>query len=95
MDIFISMGAGIIVGRTLFNPKYKALNEKLQTVCTVLLIFSMGVMLGRRDNFLQEIAALGWKSLVFCLVPSAFSALLVFALTRQFIEKRFHRTEDR
>lgn len=95
MLILLIMCAGIAVGHFFFYPKYKPVAEKLQVVATVLLIFSMGVMLGKRENFLHELATLGWKSLIFCLVPSVLSALLVFVLTRQFIETQFHSTKDK
>ncbi len=69
MEILLVMCAGVLVGAKLFPRKYAKLNERLQAGCTVLLIFSMGVMLGRRENFLRELAQLGWKSLVLCLHP--------------------------
>ena len=88
MDILIVMSIGILVGNRFFSYKYKTINEKLQLICTILLIFSMGVTLGRRENFIQELSLLGWHSFIFCFIPSLFSLIIVFLLTRHFIEKR-------
>ena len=53
-----------------------------------LLIFSMGVMLGSRENFLEELSALGIQSVIFFLLPSVGSVLLVYPLTRHFLEHK-------
>ena len=88
MDILIAMCIGMIVGNKFFSQKYKKITENLQVLCTILLIFSMGVKLGKRENFLQEISILGWHSFIFFFIPSLFSLIIVFFLTRYFIEKR-------
>lgn len=88
MDILLVMCVGILIGNRFFSHKYKKVNENLQLICTILLIFSMGVTLGRRENFLQELNMLGWHSFIFFLVPSLFSLIIVFGLTYHFIEKR-------
>ena len=59
MDVIFIMCLGVLVGKFFFPVRWKRLNEILQTVCTVLLIFSMGVMLGSRDDFVSEITSLG------------------------------------
>ena len=53
----------------------------MQVVCTLLLIFSMGVLLGSRENFLEELSTLGIQSVIFFLLPSVGSVLLVYPLT--------------
>ena len=57
-----------VCGRTcrkfLFPVKWKHINELLQTVCTLLLIFSMGVLLGSRENFLASSPR--WDLRAFC-----------------------------
>ena len=53
MKIFIVMGAGILIGRFLMTGRIKKWNERLAMLCTLLLIFSMGVMLGQKENFLS------------------------------------------
>lgn len=88
MDILIVMCIGVLIGNRIFPEKYKRLNEKLQVICTVLLIFSMGVTLGQRDNFLHELTSLGFTSFLFFFIPTVLSILLVFILTRIFMERK-------
>ena len=58
MDVIIIMCLGVLVGKKVFPRKWKRINEFLQTICTMLLIFSMGVLLGSRNDFLTEIGSL-------------------------------------
>ena len=58
----------------------------LQLLCTLGLIFSMGVMLGRKENFLAELTSMGLVSFLFFLIPTAFSVLLVYFLTKRFLK---------
>jgi len=88
MDILIIMGIGIFIGLKFFPDKYKKKNEKMQMVCTILIIFSMGVMLGRRENFLQEITSLGLTSFLYF-----FSILIVYLLTRLFMKNKSKEKE--
>ena len=88
MDVIIIMCMGVLIGKLFFPVKWKRINELLQTICTLLLIFSMGVLLGSRENFLRELAALGSQSFLFFLIPSLFSVLAVYPLTRIFLNKQ-------
>ena len=88
MDVIFIMCLGVLVGKFVFPVRWKRLNEILQTVCTVLLIFSMGVMLGSRDDFVSEITSRGTQSIIFFLMPSVLSVIAVYPLTRIFLEKR-------
>lgn len=94
MDVIFIMCLGVLVGKFFFHVRWKRLNEILQTVCTVLLIFSMGVMLGSRDDFVSEITSLGTQSIIFFLIPSVFSVIAVYPLTRIFLEKRRKKREE-
>ena len=51
MDILIVMCIGILVGRLPLLRRMKKKNEGLSLLCTFLLIFAMGVMLGEKDKF--------------------------------------------
>ena len=48
MDVILIMILGVLVGATVFPVKGRKINEKFQLICTLTLIFSMGLMLGRR-----------------------------------------------
>lgn len=92
MQIIIIMVIGVILGHW-FPERHKKKNEYFQIICTTLLIFSMGVMLGSRESFIQDLSDLGLQSLLFCLIPASFSLLLVFVLSRRFLESK--RKEDK
>lgn len=87
MEIIIFMIIGVVIGKFCFPKKLKKLNERMQIVLTMMLIFSMGIMLGKRENFFAEISSLGLKSLVFCLVPTILSIIIVYFLTERFFDK--------
>ena len=87
MDVIVVMCMGILAGRFLVPKGAKKGNDRISIVCTALLIFSMGVMLGRKENFLAELSSLGLSSLLFFLVPTALSIVVVFYLTRKFMHK--------
>lgn len=95
MDVILVMCAGILAGRRFFPERCQKLNEKIQVVCTVLLIFSMGVTLGRRENFLEELSGLGIQSFLFFLIPTGCSVLLVYVLTQRFMKGHGGRKEKR
>ncbi len=95
MDVILVMCAGVLVGSWFFPKKYKKVNERLQVVCTVALIFCMGVTLGRREGFLEELSTLGLQSFLFFLIPSLFSVALVYPLTCRFMNGREKRNKRR
>ena len=88
MDVIVIMCIGVLAGKFLLPRNLNRCNQILQVVCTLLLIFSMGVMLGSRENFLEELSALGIQSVIFFLLPSVGSVLLVYPLTRHFLEHK-------
>ena len=65
MDVIVIMCIGVLAGKFLLPRNLNRWNQILQVVCTLLLIFSMGVMLGSRENFLEELSALGIQSVIF------------------------------
>lgn len=88
MDILIVMGLGILAGKMIVPKKMKSFNEKMQVASTLLLIFTLGITLGKRENFLSELSSLGIESAIFCIVPTIFSIIVVYVLTKKFMEKR-------
>lgn len=88
MDILLVMCIGILAGRFLLSRRLKKGNEYLSLLCTFLLIFSMGVMLGKKEHFLEEIGSLGLTSFFYFLVPTVCSIALVYYLTQRFLPKK-------
>ena len=95
MDVLMIMGLGVLAGRFLIPNRTKKGNEIISLTCTFLLIFSMGVTLGRNDNFLKDLSSLGLSSLLFFLVPTVLSILIVFILTKKINDKENYETRKR
>ena len=93
MLILLIMAAGVFVGYFLLPKKLCRLNTWIQLGCTVVLVFCMGVVLGMRKNFWEELASLGFWSLLLAVLPMGCSAALVFLLTR-FWEKWKEKKEE-
>lgn len=85
MIILGVMCLGVIVGKYFFSEKHKTKNEYLQTICTALLIFAMGVTLGQKDDFFSDLLSLGFDSFLFFAIPTLFSILFVYMLTQRFL----------
>ena len=94
MDVIIVMCLAVLAGKFFFPLRLQRINELLQTICTLLLIFSMGVLLGSRENFVQEITTLGFQSILFFLIPSVFSVIFVYPLTRIFLDNRRKKRKE-
>lgn len=87
MSSVIIMCIGILVGHYLFSHKYKKANDIFQVICTILLIFSMGVLLGSDKNLLSKLSTMGIESFLLFLIPSFLSILLVYILSERFLKK--------
>ena len=87
MTTILIMFAGVLVGATVCPQNLKKWNSRLQLGMTALLIFTMGVSLGSRPGFLEELGAIGLKSLIFALLPILFSVALVYPLSKRFLER--------
>lgn len=88
MIVEIIMFAGVLIGYFFSPKKFAGFNARLQMVCTAVLIFSMGVSLGARDSFFEELAQLGVESAVFSVIPIIFSVIAVFLLTKRFMKPK-------
>lgn len=87
-DIFIAVGIGFFIGyRGLLKGKGIRLNNKLQTVWLMLLIFCMGVSIGRNGEIVKNLPALGGKALLFAILTAVCSILVVYILSNLFLEK--------
>lgn len=87
MLILLIMLAGIVVGLRWFPQRWSAWNLRIQMGCTAVLIFAMGVKLGSRENFLQELSQLGFASLLYAVIPIILSVAAVYVLTRRFLKQ--------
>lgn len=93
MDVLIIMCFGILAGRSLVPNRAKKENEFISLACTFLLILSMGATLGKDQNFMSNLSSLGLSSLLFFFIPTVLSILIVYVLTKKFMEKRDNSQE--
>lgn len=88
MDIIIVMCIGIIIGNFIKFKQTKIINEKIQLISTIALIFAMGVNIGSKENFVDELASLGITSFIFFIVPTLLSIFVVYFLTKRFMDDK-------
>lgn len=90
----IIMFIGALVGYLLLKindelrRKIASYNNKLQVVTVALIIFIMGINLGSIDDFSTKMITLGLQSLVFAIIPTLCSIIVVYYLSQKFIIKR-------
>lgn len=74
--------SGIVKGRGI------QVNNRLQTVWLLLLIFCMGVSIGRSEEVIQNLPTLGGRALLFSVLTVLGSVVLVFLVSKVFLERR-------
>lgn len=94
MDVLIVMCLGIIAGRFIIPNSAKKWSELMSLICTFILILSMGIKLGKNENFLNDLSTLGLSSLLFFLIPTVLSIIIVFILTKKFMIKKNTAQEE-
>lgn len=82
MDVIIIMVIGVLFGSKVIPDRCKKIVEKIQFLSVILLIFIMGVSLGRTEGFVENIMELGFVSGVYAIVPIIFSVIFVYMLTK-------------
>lgn len=82
------MFVGVAIGYFFSPKKYARLLSILQMSCTAVLIFSMGVSLGAREHFFEELAQSGAESAVYTVVSVLFSVIAVYWLTKRFMKPK-------
>ena len=87
-DIFLAVGLGFFIGyKGFLKEKGIRLNSKLQTVWLMLLIFCMGVSIGRNGEIVKNLPLLGGKAALFAVMTSLCSILVVYLLSSLFLGK--------
>ncbi len=87
-DIFLAVGLGFLIGyKGLLKEKGIRLNSKLQTVWLMLLIFSMGVSIGRNGEVVRNLPLLGGKAALFAVLSALGSTVVVYFLSVLFLER--------
>ena len=87
-DIFLVVGIGFFIGyKGLIKEKGIKLNSKLQTVWLMLLIFCMGVSIGRNGEIVKNLPVLGGKAVLFAIMTAVCSTIVVYVFSRLFLDK--------
>ena len=72
-----------------------ALGGVVQRLALVsVIVEKIGVLLGSRENFLRELTSLGFQSILFFLIPSVFSVVAVYPLTKLFLDKKRDKKKE-
>lgn len=86
--IFLAVGIGFLIGyKGLLQERGIRINGKLQLLWLLLLIFSMGVSIGRNGEIVKNLPILGGKALLFAIFAILCSTLAVYLLTTFFMGK--------
>ncbi len=83
----ICMGYVFLKCRQKVQKKIRYVNDKLQLICVALIIFVMGINLGSMENFVAKMLNMGIKSLIFAIVPTFLSIIIVYFFSRKYIIK--------
>lgn len=79
---------GMLLSRlNLFGEKVYSSLGKLQTLCLIVLLTSMGINLGMNDEILKSLATIGLKGVVFGVVTVMASLLFVHLVVKVFFHK--------
>ncbi|MCI8703314.1 MAG: lysine exporter LysO family protein [Anaerotignum sp.] len=90
--IFLVLGLGFLIGyKGVLQEKGLRMNGRLQTAFLLLLIFCMGVSIGRNGEILRNLPLLGGKALLFAVFAILGSTLAVYFLSRLFLQKEGKR----
>ena len=86
--IFLVLAIGFFIGYKGFLSKRGIrINGKLQTLWLLLLIFCMGVSIGRNGDIIRNLPLLGGKAMLFAALTIAGSIALVYFFSAVFLEK--------
>ncbi|WP_028855931.1 LysO family transporter [Psychrilyobacter atlanticus] len=88
-NILISLILGILIGSIVkFSDKMKKFNGAFQHLGVIILLFAIGITIGINRSLLSNLNKIGGISLVFALLTSLFSIILVFFMSRIIIKRR-------
>lgn len=86
--VFLAVGIGFFIGyKGFLREKGIRINSRLQTVWLMLLIFCMGVSIGRNDEVVKNLPLLGGKAVLFAILTAVCSIIVVYILSTLFLDK--------
>lgn len=87
-SILLFLFAGIVIGFTIFPPKFLKVNGIVQTVGILLTLFFVGVSLGGSETFFEDIKVAGINAIVLMLGAVLFSIIIVYLITKIFFKEK-------
>lgn len=87
--ILVSLLVGALIGYFVnLSDNQKKYNGRLQQIGVVFLLFSMGASAGGNKSIVSNLKNIGEISIVFAVLTSLFSIVLVFFITSRFMKER-------
>lgn len=88
LRVFLAVGIGFFIGyKGFLREKGIRINSRLQTVWLMLLIFCMGVSIGRNEEVVKNLPLLGGKAVLFAILTAVCSIIAVYILSTLFLDK--------
>lgn len=82
-SIIIFLIAGILLGNRLnLGERGKKVNEKVQMVGLLLLLFSMGISIGANEDVVGNLNSIGLQAFIFAAFTTLGSILCVYLVSR-------------
>ena len=83
--IFLVLGLGFLLGFSgRLKEKFMTLNSRMQTVWLMLLIFCMGVSIGRNREVIGKLPEIGASALLYSVLAILGSVAVVYVFSRIF-----------
>lgn len=82
------LGVGLLLGRKgIFGEKVYNSLEKLQMICLLILLFTMGISLGANQEIIDSLGTIGFNGILFGLTTVFFSVGFVHLYSRFVLNK--------
>ncbi len=83
-SIIVFLIAGIVLGNRLnLNEKGKSINEKVQLLGLLLLLFSMGISIGANDEVVKNLNNIGIQAFTFAVFTTLGSVFFVYLVSKR------------
>ncbi|MBO0567208.1 DUF340 domain-containing protein [Clostridium botulinum] len=88
MGYIIVLFLGMLIGYfKKFSKKGKKINGVLQQIGVFVLLFFMGASIGANKSVIKDIKNIGQVSIVFAITTTIFSVIILYIVSRSFLEK--------
>ncbi|ENJ9654179.1 LysO family transporter [Clostridium botulinum] len=86
--ILLFLFLGMLIGYfKKFSKNGKKINGVLQQIGVFVLLFFMGASIGANKSVIKDIKNIGQVSIVFAITTTIFSVIILYIVSRSFLEK--------